>query len=105
MLINIRRALAAVVPVCNLHVIFYQKLHRGTSRCLQRELAVPSSKKSLDRSASLGEVDGLTVVLIDLYVPALTPRFRGAETALRFSKNITLFAVVYIHVSSAERAR
>jgi len=40
MLINIRRFLAAVVSIPNLHVMFYQKLHWDISRGLQRELAV-----------------------------------------------------------------
>jgi hypothetical protein len=56
MLINIRRALVAIVSV-----------YKGNLPSFQ-------CKMNLDRSASMGEVDGLSLILIDLYVPALTSR-------------------------------
>jgi hypothetical protein len=67
MLTNIHRALTAYVSIRNLHVIVFIKNYTDISRGLQREL--------LDCSASVGEVDGLRLILNDLYVPALTPRF------------------------------
>jgi hypothetical protein len=43
MQINIRNALAAIVSICNSHVIcFIKKSHRDISRGLQREFAVLS---------------------------------------------------------------
>jgi hypothetical protein len=39
------------------------------------------------------EIDGLNLILIDLYVPALTPRLRCSEAALQLSENKDLFAV------------
>jgi len=68
---------------------------------------VPSfhCKMSLDRSMSAGEVDGLSLILIDSYIPALTPRLHCIEAALQLSENIaSLRSVAYIHVSSAKRA-
>jgi hypothetical protein len=42
------------------------------------------------------EVHGLILILIDLYIPALTPRLQFWEIALHFSENITLFAACCI---------
>jgi hypothetical protein len=39
---------------------------------------------------SLREVDGPSLILIDFYVPALTPRLNSTETSLQLSENITL---------------
>jgi hypothetical protein len=39
------------------------------------------------------EVDGLTLIVIDFYVPALTQRTDSIETSLQLSENIILFAV------------
>jgi hypothetical protein len=39
------------------------------------------------------KVDGLSVIFIEFYVPALTPRLNSIKTSLQLSKNITLFAV------------
>jgi hypothetical protein len=74
MLINFRRALAAIVSICNLHVIFFTKnytvifnvVYKGNVPSFQCEM-------SLDRSTPMGEVDGLSLILIDLHVPTLTP--------------------------------
>jgi len=45
----------------------------------------------------MGEVDGLRLILTDLYIPVLTPRFLWAETAFHFSENKTLFAICCIY--------
>jgi hypothetical protein len=50
-------------------------------------------KMSLHRSTSTGEVDGPSLILIDLYVAALTPRLHCIEAALQLSENIALFVV------------
>jgi hypothetical protein len=49
----------------------------------------------------MGEVVGLSLDLIYLYVPALTPRLHWGETALHLSENITLFGIcciIYIYI-------
>jgi hypothetical protein len=68
MLINIQGILAAIV-------IIFIKTCTETFHVIQKgNLPSFQCKKSLDRSALMGESDGLKLILIDLYVPALTPR-------------------------------
>jgi hypothetical protein len=43
------------------------------------------------------EVDGLSVIVIDFYVPALAPRLSSTQTFLQLSENIILFAVCRIY--------
>jgi hypothetical protein len=49
-------------------------------------------------------VDGLSLIFIDFYVPALAPRLNSTETSLQLSENTTLFAVcrIYTDVISKE---
>jgi hypothetical protein len=42
-------------------------------------------------------VDGLSLILIYFYVPALTSRRINTEPSLQLSENITLFAVCYMY--------
>jgi hypothetical protein len=66
-------------------------------------------KMSLGGPKSMRKVDGLNLIFIHFYVPALTPCLNSTETSLQLSENITLFAVcrihVYIQVSSAKIPR
>jgi len=59
---------------------------------------------SLDRSMTTGEADGLSLILIDLHVPALTPRLHSIKAALQLSQNVALFAIccIYTRVISKE---
>jgi len=41
----------------------------------------------------MGEADGLSLLFVNLNVPALTLRLHCGETALETSKDITLFAI------------
>jgi hypothetical protein len=50
-------------------------------------------KMSLTGPKSMRKVDGLSLILIDFYVPLLTPHLSSTKTSLQLSKNITLFAV------------
>jgi hypothetical protein len=54
-------------------------------------------KMSLRGPKSLRNVGGPSLIFIDFYVPALTPRLNSAETSLQFSETITLFAVCRIY--------
>jgi hypothetical protein len=54
-------------------------------------------KTSRRGAKSIRKVDGLSLILIDFYVPALTPRLNSTETSLQLSENITLFAVCRIY--------
>jgi hypothetical protein len=54
-------------------------------------------KMSLGDLKPMRKVDHLTLVFIDVYVPALTPRLKSTETSLQLSENITPFAVCRIY--------
>jgi hypothetical protein len=67
---------------------------------------VPSiqCKMSLGGPKSMRKGHGLSLIFIDFYVPALTPRLNITETSLQLSGNITLFAAcrIYTGVVSKE---
>jgi hypothetical protein len=46
---------------------------------------------------SMRKVDGLSLISIDSYVPALTPRLNSTKTSLQISENITRIAVCHIY--------
>jgi hypothetical protein len=54
-------------------------------------------KMILPRRKSMREGDDLSLVFIDFYVPAFTPRLNSTETSLQLSENITLFAICRIY--------
>jgi hypothetical protein len=53
---------------------------------------------------SMRKVDSLSLIFIDFYVPALTPRINMTETSLQLSENISLFenCRIYTGVISKE---
>jgi hypothetical protein len=63
---------------------------------------VPSiqCKKRLRFSNSMSEIDFLSLVFIDFYVPALTPRLYCIKTALQLTENIALLALCRIQTGS-----
>jgi hypothetical protein len=58
---------------------------------------------SPDRFTSVREVDRLSLILIDLYVPALTPRLHYSEAALQLSESTSLLAVCCIYICHRQR--
>jgi hypothetical protein len=48
---------------------------------------------SLREPKFMRKVDGLSLIFIAFYVPALTPRLNITETTLQLSESIALFAV------------
>jgi hypothetical protein len=50
-------------------------------------------RTSLRGPKSMRNVDGLRLIFIDYYVPALTPRLNSTETSLQLSENITPLVV------------
>jgi hypothetical protein len=52
---------------------------------------------SLREPKSMRKIVGLSLIFIDFYVPALTPRLNSTETSLQLSEDITLFAVCRIY--------
>jgi hypothetical protein len=61
-------------------------------------------KMSLRGPKSLSKVGGLTLIFIDLYVPALRPRLNSTEISLQLSENITLFVVCRIYTGVINKA-
>jgi hypothetical protein len=53
-------------------------------------------KMRLRGPRSISKVDGLSLIFIDFYVPAITPRLNNTEASLKLSENVTLFAVCRI---------
>jgi hypothetical protein len=50
-------------------------------------------KMSLMGPKYMRKVDGVSLIVIDFYVPVLTPRLNSTEPSLQLSENIILFAV------------
>jgi hypothetical protein len=65
---------------------------------------IPSTqyKVSLRGPKFMRNVDGLSLIFIDFYFPALTPRLNSTETPLQLSVSIAFFPVcrMYIDVTS-----
>jgi hypothetical protein len=53
----------------------------------------------------MSKVDGLSLIFINFYVPALTPRLSSAEISLQLSENVTLFTVSRIYVYRCHQQR
>jgi hypothetical protein len=66
MLINMRKAMAAIVPICNSHVIFCQKLHKVFHVFYEGILPSFQCKKSYDWCTPMGEVAGPRLLFINL---------------------------------------
>jgi hypothetical protein len=54
-------------------------------------------KLSLRGPKSVRKVDGLSLIFIDFYFPALIPYLSSNETLLQLPENMTLFAVCHIY--------
>jgi hypothetical protein len=59
------------------------------------------SKMNLKGPKSMRKV--VSLILIDFYVPGLTPRFNSTEASLQLSENIPLFAVCRIYTTALVR--
>jgi len=71
MLVNARSALAVIVLVC----IFIKKYYTEIFRVVYKgKVSSFQYKLSLVLSSSMREAHGPSLILIDRYVPALTPR-------------------------------
>jgi hypothetical protein len=54
-------------------------------------------KMNLRGSKSMRKVDDLSLLIMEFYVPALTPRLSSTETSLQLPENITHFAACSIN--------
>jgi hypothetical protein len=50
-------------------------------------------KMSLKEIESMRKVDDLSLIFIDFYAPAFTPRLSSSEITLKLHENISLFAL------------
>jgi hypothetical protein len=93
--INVRKALASFICMCNLHVILFSN---NTIFCTIYKWAIPSIqlKKRIRRSISMSEVDRPSLVFIDFNIPAFTPGCHRVESTLDLSQNTALLAVCRI---------
>jgi hypothetical protein len=62
-------------------------------------------KMNLSRPKTMSKVDGLSLILINFYVPALTPHLNSSENLLQLSKNTILFAVCRIYMCRCHQQR
>jgi hypothetical protein len=60
-------------------------------------------KMSFRGPKSVRKVDGLNLIFIHFYVPALTPRLSSTGTSLQLTENITLFAVCCIYTGAISK--
>jgi hypothetical protein len=60
-------------------------------------------KMSLSGPNSMRKVDGLSLMFIDFYVPALTLRNNSTEISLLLSESITLYAVCHIYAGAISK--
>jgi hypothetical protein len=54
-------------------------------------------KVNLRGPRSIRKVDGMSLIFIDFYDSAITPRLDSSETSLQLSENITFFAVCLLY--------
>jgi hypothetical protein len=69
--------------------IFYM-IDKGDIPCIPCKMSFVGPK-------SMRKADGLSLIFIDFYVIALTPRVKSTETSLQLSENITLSAISRTH--------
>jgi hypothetical protein len=94
-LINVLKTLSSIISMCSFYVILLPKItsryFTWLTKGIFRPLNEPQGPKAMRK------VDGLSLIFIDFYVPALIPRLNSTETSLHLSENITLFAVCLIY--------
>jgi hypothetical protein len=96
--------LASIISMLNLHVIFLSDYTKIFHLVYKGDVPSFQCKTILDRSMPAREIDGLSLVFIDFYIPALTPRLHRSEAALELSKNIALCGLYNIYVCHQQRA-
>jgi hypothetical protein len=95
-LINVLKYLTSIISMCTLYVILsrLQQIFYITDKWNSQSIQF---KMSLRGPKPTRNVDGLSLIFIEFYVPVLTLRINNTETSLQLSGNITLFAVCRIY--------
>jgi hypothetical protein len=103
---NVGRTFVSIVSVwhpCNFSVKNYNEIFYFFHG---RNIPSFQYKMSLDRSTTLGQLDGLSIIFFDLHIPTLTSRLHCSDAMLQLSENTSLLrSVAYIHLSSAKTAK
>jgi hypothetical protein len=72
-LMNVLKALASIISMCNLHVIFISKITPRYFAIYKWNVFPIQCEARLRRSTTTREVDPPSLILIYFYIPALTP--------------------------------
>jgi hypothetical protein len=85
---NVLKALASIIPVCNLHVILLSKIIPRYFTLLTNGIFHPFNvKKRIRQSISMSEIDRPSLVLIDFNIQAFTPGCQRVQPTLDLSEN------------------
>jgi hypothetical protein len=88
-LMNVLKALASIISMCNLHVILLSNNTPRYFTLFTNGIFRPFNLKSgIRRSISMSEIDRLSLVFIDFNIPAFTPGRHRVEPTLDLSQNI-----------------
>jgi hypothetical protein len=83
--------------MCNLNVILLTEDYTETFYMFDKgDISSIQYKMSLKEFKCMSKVDRLSLILINFYVPALTPRLNSTKTTLQFSEN-TLCGLSHIY--------
>jgi hypothetical protein len=69
----------------------------------KRDIPSIQCKMRLKGLKSMRKVDGLNLIFIEFYVPALTPCLNSTECSLQLYENITFFAVCRIYTGTISK--
>jgi hypothetical protein len=74
-LMNVLKASASIISICNIHVILLSKITPRYFTLLTYKWDIPSiqCKRRIRRSISMSEVDRPSLFLIDFNIPMYTP--------------------------------
>jgi len=77
MLINICKALVVIIYICNFHVFFLSSPNKNYTEIFhvayERNLLSFQHKINFNCCMLMGEIDGLSLIFINLNVPTLIP--------------------------------
>jgi hypothetical protein len=80
-LLNALKALAPIISMCTLHAILLSENYTEMLYMID-EGDVPSVQCNMNLNGSVREIDGFSLIFIDVSIPALTPRLNSTETSL-----------------------
>jgi hypothetical protein len=92
--------LASVISLRSFLVVFFAESYTQIFYMIDEEGVLSiQCKMSVRGPKSMRKTNGLILILIDFYVPTLTPRLNSTDTSLQLSENLTPFAACRIYTS------